>query len=179
MTIYIGWVLLNISSEARRQNNNCVGVAQPRHRKIYNCKHKNNKCRRRNNKCVGVVVMTSNLNDIYEQTLERIKGALNSFQVFGKAEISQTSKATHGLPLALVCPKAPRRLRDALNIVQLSNWQNQPVIIIDDEADQASLDTNINDQNKPTSSVNRAIVDLRTFFWLFWVDMRSHLRVKA
>ncbi|QMS91340.1 hypothetical protein HUN01_28470 [Nostoc edaphicum CCNP1411] len=109
------------------------------------------------------VVMTSNLNDIYEQTLERIKGALDSFQVFGKAEIRQTSRATHGLPLALVCPKDPRRLRDALNIVQLSNWQNQPVIIIDDEADQASLDTNINDQNKPTSSVNRAIVNLRDY----------------
>ena len=28
------------------------------------------------------VVMTSNLNDIYEQTLERIKGALDSFHVF-------------------------------------------------------------------------------------------------
>ncbi|MBN3944311.1 Z1 domain-containing protein [Nostoc sp. NMS9] len=107
------------------------------------------------------VVMTSNLNDIYEQTLERIKGALDSFQVFGKTEIRQTSRATHGLPLALVCPKSPRRLRDALNIVQLSNWQNQPVIIIDDEADQASLDTNINDQTRPTSAVNRAIVDLR------------------
>lgn len=107
------------------------------------------------------VVMTSNLNDIYEQTLERIKGALDSFQVFGKAEIRQTSRTTHGLPLALVCPKDPRRLRDALNIVQLSNWQNQPVIIIDDEADQASLDTNINDQNKSTSSVNKAIVDFR------------------
>ncbi|QLE40448.1 hypothetical protein FD723_08265 [Nostoc sp. C052] len=107
------------------------------------------------------VVMTSNLNDIYEQTLERIKGALDSFQVFGKTEIRQNSRTTHGLPLALVCPKDPRRLRDALNIAQRSNWQNQPVIIIDDEADQASLDTNINDQNKPTSSVNRAIVDLR------------------
>ncbi|MEH2164103.1 MAG: Z1 domain-containing protein [Nostoc sp.] len=109
------------------------------------------------------VVMTSNLNDIYEQTLERIKGALDSFQVFGKTEIRQTSRTTHGLPLALVCPKDPRRLREALNIVQLSNWENQPVIIIDDEADQASLDTNINDQNKPTSSVNRAIVDLRNY----------------
>jgi len=32
------------------------------------------------------IVMTSNLNDIYEQTLHRIKGALDSFQVFGKKE---------------------------------------------------------------------------------------------
>ena len=109
------------------------------------------------------VVMTSNLNDIYEQTLERIKGALDSFHVFGKTEIRQTSITTPGLPLALVCPKHPRRLQDVLNIIQLSNWQKEPVIIIDDEADQASLDTNINDQNKPTSAVNRAILNLRDY----------------
>ncbi|MFN5989666.1 MAG: Z1 domain-containing protein [Dolichospermum sp.] len=109
------------------------------------------------------MVMTSNLNDIYEQTLQRIKGALDSFQVFGKKEIRQNPGTTPGLPLALVCPKHPGRLRDALNIIQVSNWQNQPVIIIDDEADQASLDTNINDQNKPTSAVNRAILDLREY----------------
>jgi hypothetical protein len=109
------------------------------------------------------VVMTSDLNDIYEQTLERIKGALDSFIVFGKTEIKQNLIATPSLPLALVSSKNPRKLRDVLNIVQLSNWQNEPVIIIDDEADQASLDTNINNQNKPTSSVNRAIVDLRNY----------------
>ncbi len=109
------------------------------------------------------VVMTSDLNDIYEQTLKRIKGALDSFIVFGKTEIKQNSIATPSLPLALVISKNPRKLRDVLNIVQLSNWQNEPVIIIDDEADQASLDTNINNQNKPTSAVNRAIVDLRNY----------------
>ncbi|GAX38259.1 Z1 domain-containing protein [Nodularia sp. NIES-3585] len=109
------------------------------------------------------IVMTSDLNDIYEQTLERIKGALDSFIVFGKTEIKQNSITTPCLPLALVSSKNPRKLRDVLNIVQLSNWQNEPVIIIDDEADQASLDTNINNQNRPTSAVNRAIVDLRNY----------------
>ncbi|MBD2312757.1 hypothetical protein H6G20_13885 [Desertifilum sp. FACHB-1129] len=107
------------------------------------------------------VVMTSDLNDIYDQTLKRIKGALDSFQVFGKTEIRNNLAATPGLPLALVCSKNPRRLQDVLNIVQQSNWQNEPVIIIDDEADQASLDTNINDLNRPTSAVNQGIVDLR------------------
>jgi len=110
------------------------------------------------------VVMTSNLNDIYEQTLERIKGALDSFHVFGKTEITQNNSiTTPGLPLALVCPKHPRRLQGVLRIIQLSNWQKEPVIIIDDEADQASLDTNINNINKPTSAVNRAILDLRDY----------------
>ncbi|MEH1922219.1 Z1 domain-containing protein [Nostoc sp.] len=109
------------------------------------------------------VVMTSNLNDIYEQTLERIKGALDSFQVFGKKEIINNPGTTRGLPLALVCSKHSGRLGNVLDIFQNSNWQNEPVIIIDDEADQASLDTNINVQNKPTSAVNTAIVDLRNY----------------
>jgi len=109
------------------------------------------------------IVMTSNLNDIYEQTLDRIKGALDSFQVFGKTEIRQASGSTSGLPLALVCSKHPGRLQECLNIIRQSHWQNQPVIIIDDEADQASLDTNINDQNKPTSAVNKAIIELRDY----------------
>jgi hypothetical protein len=110
------------------------------------------------------VVMTSDLNDIYEQTLERIKSALDSFLVFGKTEMRQNSRTTLGLPLALVCSKNSGRLgRDVLNIVRSSNWQNQPVIIIDDEADQASLDTNINDQDKPKSKVNEAILNLRDY----------------
>lgn len=109
------------------------------------------------------VVMTSNLNDIYEQTLDRIKGALDSFQVFGKKEIKQNPGVTLCLPLALVCSKHPRKLREVLNIFQQLNWRDEAVIIIDDEADQASLDTNINDQNKPTSAVNREIVNLRDY----------------
>ncbi len=109
------------------------------------------------------IVMTSNINDIYEQTLNRIKGALDSFQVFGKKEFRQNPIATPGLPLALVSSKHKGKLQDVLNIVRQSNWQKQAVIIIDDEADQASLDTNINDLNKPTSAVNRAILDLREY----------------
>jgi len=110
------------------------------------------------------VVMTSNYNDIYEQTLERIKGALDSFQVFGKKEIADNLRLTPGLPSVLVLAKHPKRLQGGLGIVQQSNWQNEPVIIIDDEADQASLDTNINNLTKPTSAVNQAIVDLRHYF---------------
>ena len=109
------------------------------------------------------IVMTSDLNDIYEQTLKRIKGALDSFQVFGKKEFRQNIRTTHGLPLALVSSKNSRILQGVSDIVQQSNWQIEPVIIIDDEADQASLDTNINDSNKPTSAVNREILHLRDY----------------
>ncbi len=107
------------------------------------------------------IVMTSNLNDIYEQTLERIKSSLDSFQVFGKKQFLNNPGASHGLPLVLVSSKHSQNLRRVSDIVQPLNWQNHSVMIIDDEADQASLDTNLNDQNKPTSAVNREILHLR------------------
>ena len=110
------------------------------------------------------IVMTSNLNDIYNQTIDRIKSALDSFQVFGKDEFKTESSATPGLPLVLVSSKHSGTLRRVSDVARKFGWQNQPVIMIDDEADQASLDTNINDDTKPTSAVNQAIVDLRNLF---------------
>ncbi|OCR00923.1 hypothetical protein BCD67_22220 [Oscillatoriales cyanobacterium USR001] len=108
------------------------------------------------------IVMTANLNDIYKQTLDRIKSSLDSFQVWGKNEFRNNPGDNHGMPLVLVSSKHQTRLSDVSNIIQQLHWQNQPVMIIDDEADQASLDTNINEQDRPTSAVNQAIVNLRS-----------------
>lgn len=108
------------------------------------------------------VVITSDSIDIYDQTLNRIKNSLDNFQVFGKKELANCPKIHENSPLVLVSSKNSRSyLPKVTEIVDKLEWQNQPVIIIDDEADQASLDTNINDVTKPTSAVNQAIVDLR------------------
>lgn len=114
------------------------------------------------------IVMTSNLNDIYEQTLDRIKSSLDSFQVFGKKEFRRNNPGeNYGMPLVLVSSKHPGRLHDTSHIIQQLHWQNSSVMIIDDEADQASLNTNINQQEKPTSAVNQAIVNLRNLLTSF------------
>ncbi|MBP0010039.1 MULTISPECIES: Z1 domain-containing protein [unclassified Roseofilum] len=107
------------------------------------------------------IVMTSNLNDIYEQTLHRIKGALDSFQVFGKKEFRNGIEFSHGFPVVLVASKHQGILGRVLQRTEELNWHNQSVLIIDDEADQASLDTNINNPLRPTSRVNQAIINLR------------------
>ena len=107
------------------------------------------------------IVMTSNLNDIYQQTLDRIKSSLDSFQVWGKKEFKNYQGNNHGMPLVLVSSKHQARLADVSQIIQELHWQNLSVMIIDDEADQASLDTNINKQDSSTSAVNQAIVNLR------------------
>lgn len=114
------------------------------------------------------IVMTSNLNDIYEQTLNRIKGSLDNFQVFGKKDFkkkdfkSSIEGGTTNSHSVLVASKQSNILEKVRNIVQQLNWQEQPVMIIDDEADQASLNTNINKDDKPTSAINDKIRKLRT-----------------
>jgi len=45
------------------------------------------------------IVMTSNLNDIYQQTLDRVKSSLDSFQVWGKNEFNNNQGDNHGMPL--------------------------------------------------------------------------------
>jgi hypothetical protein len=108
------------------------------------------------------IVMTSDSNDIYDQTLKRIKSSLDSFQVWGKKEFKNNQGDNNGMPLVLVSSKNKATLGKAFKIIQELQWQNESVMIIDDEADQASLNTNINHQNKPTSAVNKAIVNLRS-----------------
>jgi len=106
------------------------------------------------------IVMTSDLNDIYNQTLDRIQRSLDGFEVLGKRDF-QRYTGNPVTPLVLVSSKNPKVLGKISNLVQRLAWQSQTTMIIDDEADQASLDTNINDSNRPASSVNRAITNLR------------------
>ncbi|RKZ51487.1 MAG: hypothetical protein DRR08_29230 [Candidatus Parabeggiatoa sp. nov. 2] len=110
------------------------------------------------------VVMTTNLNDIYDQTLDRIKSALDNFQVFGKKQLKEPFTIRQELPSVLVVPKHRPTLVRVLDRVHQLSWEHGSVMIIDDEADQASLDTNINDLDKPKSAINQAIVNLRDFF---------------
>jgi hypothetical protein len=106
------------------------------------------------------IVMTSNLNDIYNQTLERIQRSLDGFEVLGKTGFQRyTGYPT--TPLVLVSSKDRRVLTRVSALVQHLTWQSQTTLIIDDEADQASLDTNINNPNSVVSAINQSITNLR------------------
>jgi Z1 domain len=106
------------------------------------------------------IVMTSDLNDIYNQTLERIQRSLDGFEVLGKSAF-QRYTGNPATPLALVSSKNTKVLSKVSVLIQRLSWQGQATLIIDDEADQASLDTNINDPNRAASSINREITNLR------------------
>ncbi|MBD1862339.1 MULTISPECIES: Z1 domain-containing protein [Trichocoleus] len=107
------------------------------------------------------IVMTSNLNDLYNQTLDRIQRSLDGFQVLGKRDFQRHAGSAVVMPLALVSSKNPAVLRKVIGLVERASWQSQTTMIIDDEADQASLDTNVNDPNRPRSATNQQITNLR------------------
>ncbi len=106
------------------------------------------------------ITLTSDLNDLYEQTLDRIKRSLDSFQVLGKGDFRHHVGSNSRVPLVLVSSKNTKILPKVLDLVQQLNWQRESVMIIDDEADQASLDTNIN-KRQGRKGVNKKITELR------------------
>jgi hypothetical protein len=106
------------------------------------------------------IVLTSDLNDLYNQTLERVRTALHSTQVFGKLDFRQTGTVSPQSPLVFVSSKNPRVLARLSARVRQLGREGETFLIVDDEADQASLNTNINRVDAPPSGVNREIIAL-------------------
>lgn len=124
------------------------------------------------------IVLTSDNIFLYEQTIERLQENLQGLHVVGKSNwedeidsIELTLKSNVS-SLVLVSTKNTRSLESLLNVLEkLEQRLNQPLpstLIIDDEADQASLDTQNSKRSKePTltpSSINEHITSLREKF---------------
>jgi hypothetical protein len=107
------------------------------------------------------IVLTSNLNDLYDQTLGRVERSLPRFEVVGKPGLARYQPSGNIVaPIAIVATKHAGVLGKVSRIIQANGWADESVIVIDDEADQAGLDTNINKQ-RPPSPVNQAILNIR------------------
>lgn len=117
-----------------------------------------------------VIVLTSDNTWLYDQTLRRFKRSLVSSTVAGMAEWNEKKQliATHlkASGAVLITTKNQKRLRALLTFLEELDCSDAPAIIFDDEADQASLDTNARNPDSPPSTVNQLIRDLRDQFWL-------------
>lgn len=107
------------------------------------------------------VVLTSDLNDLYEQTLDRTKNALHGLTVLGKAELRDVAAAQAPSPCVLVLSKNVHVLQRGGLILASPGWSGSSVLMIDDEADQASLDTTVNRPGAGPRGVNLEIIALR------------------
>ena len=106
------------------------------------------------------IVLTSDIVDLYEQTLTRIKKSLH-FEVLGKKDFNRYSGMDVHSVRVLVSSKNSKILPKLGNLVQSLEWKDESTIIIDDEADQASLNTNINKPNNSPSKIYTEILNLR------------------
>jgi hypothetical protein len=91
-----------------------------------------------------ILVLTTDNDPLYEQTLDRVKAALRCLTILGKKdweEPQRFSKQLQSKPFGIVCSKNGSMLKSLLLAFQKAKAKGLSVLIIDDEADQASLNT--------------------------------------
>jgi hypothetical protein len=130
-----------------------------------------------------IVVLTSDNDLLYDQTLERIRAALRGLSVLGKRDWRDPDRFSRQLrtpPFAVVCSKNGNMLKSLVDSFRTAKAKGVSVLIIDDEADQASLDTftsrrrGRSRQVVPASTINDAITQLRDYF-----PVNTYLQVTA
>ena len=130
------------------------------------------------NKFKCILVLTSYIDILYGQTFKRMKSALQGLEVLGKTDWKDSVQFENKLrssptTLVIVCPKNDKRMGGLLDALKKSRARGISALIIDDEADLASLDTHTADGEEP-STINRNITELRSFF-----QVNTYLQVTA
>ncbi|WP_145333021.1 Z1 domain-containing protein [Paenibacillus xylanexedens] len=115
------------------------------------------------------IILTSDNVWLYDQTLDRINQSLPGMQALGKdqwmmahPERIQTALQTGGL--ILMATKNTHILQSLIDFLEMHCSEGMRPIIFDDEADQASLNTLLNNDTEDLSGVNEAIVNIRSYF---------------
>ncbi len=117
-----------------------------------------------------IVILTSDNDILYEQTLKRMKSVLQGLNVLGKTDWGDPKRFARNLrnpPLVIVCSKNGTVLNGLLEEFKKAGAKGLSALIIDDEADQASLNTNTSKEKKTgkgPSTINQAISEFRDFF---------------
>jgi hypothetical protein len=116
------------------------------------------------------IVMTSDNTWLYGQTLNRVQAGLRSIGVFGKDDWRNESTkdriqtAYSSKAVVFVTSKNRTILESLTSFVCGMIQHTESAIIFDDEADQASLDTNANRDDVAPSAINSSIQQLRSYF---------------
>lgn len=114
-----------------------------------------------------IVILTSDINILYDQTLERVRKALLGLSVLEKNDWKNSTRFEGELrnpPFVVVCSKNAKKLNSLLNAFKKAGAKNLSALIIDDEADQASLNTFTSKGGDEISRINEVITKLRSFF---------------
>jgi hypothetical protein len=124
-----------------------------------------------------IVILTSDNDPLYEQTLGRVQEAFPGIDVIGKKDFKDKAAFLQRVKVgtcAIVTTKNSSHLRTLIENFKAGNVRGLTCLIIDDEADQASLNTLASRDDGRRSVVNDRITALRTFF-----DKNTYLQVTA
>lgn len=124
-----------------------------------------------------ILVFTTDNDLLYEQTLDRVKAALRCLTVLGKKDWKDPvrfAKQLQSKPFGIVCSKNGSILKSLLEAFKKAKSKKISILIIDDEADQASLNTFTSKQTGKVSAINQAITDFRNYF-----PLNTYLQVTA
>src|SRR5689334_14982105 len=115
----------------------------------------------------AIVILTSDIDPLYEQTLGRVQEAFPGIDIIGKKDFRDPNaflQRIKGGTCAIVTTKNARLLRTLIENFTHGKVKGLTCLIIDDEADQASLNTRERRADGTRSAINDRIVELRGFF---------------
>ena len=124
-----------------------------------------------------IIILTSDNDPLYEQTLGRVQEAFPGIDVLGKNDFNDESSflsRIKGNTCAIVTTKNSSRLKTLIENFKNGKVRGLSCLIIDDEADQASPNTRAHRGDGSVSPINERITELRSFF-----DKNTYLQVTA
>ena len=124
-----------------------------------------------------IIILTSDIDPLYEQTLGRVREAFPGMDIVGKREFKDADSFLQRVKsgtCAIVTSKNSSLLDTLIENFQKGRLRGLSCLIIDDEADQASLNTRERRGDGTMSGINRRLVALRGFF-----EKNTYLQVTA
>lgn len=114
-----------------------------------------------------LIILTSDSDPLYDQTLGRVREAFPGIDIIGKSEFKDPDAFLQRIKsgtCAIVTTKNSRLLKTLIENFLKGNVKGLSCLIIDDEADQASPNTKASLDDGTRSAINDKISQLRSFF---------------
>ena len=114
-----------------------------------------------------LIILTSDIDPLYEQTRGRIQEAFPGMDILGKVDLRDSGAFLQRIKrdtCVIVVTKNSSLLRTLIENLKDGNVRGLACLIIDDEADQASLNTKARKNDGTQSKINEQIEELRGFF---------------
>jgi len=124
-----------------------------------------------------IIILTSDIDPLYQQTLGRVQEAFPGIDIIGKKDFRDADafiQRINGETCAIVTSKNSGLLKTLIENFKKGRVRGLSCLIIDDEADQASLNTRERRADGTRSAINDRLFELRGFF-----EKNTYLQVTA